>query len=130
MRIVLTFILLFSITFISSQDVIKQLECKRFIKGKFEMTGPSGGDIKIKRKKKYQFERYNREHQKYKFSIEWTSPCTYELTLQKVKGKNSARRFEGAKIYIEIIDVTDDSYSARSKTEDGKVTIIEIEKAY
>ena len=70
MRIFISFILLFFINSISSQDIIAQLECKKFRKGKFEMTGPSGGDIKIKRKNKYQFERYNRENQKYKFLIE------------------------------------------------------------
>jgi len=94
------------------------------------MTGPSGGDIKIIRKKKYQYERYNRERQKYKFLINWTSPCTYSLTLQKVKGKKSAKRYEGAIVYVEITKVTHDSYTAKSRTEDGTVTIIEIEKAY
>lgn len=130
MRIFISFILLFSLTSVSSQDIIEQLECNKFKKGKFDMTGPSGGDINIKRKKKYQYERYNREHQKYKFLIEWTSPCTYKLTLQRVKGKKSAKRFEGSIVYVEIIDVTNDSYTARSRTEDGTVTIIEIEKAY
>ena len=130
MRITICFILLFSITSISSQDIIAKLECDNFRKGKFEMTGPSGGDIKIKRKNKYQFERYNRERQKYKFLIEWTSPCTYALTLQKVKGKSSAKRFEGSVVYVEIVDVTNDSYTAKSRTQDGTITIIEIEKAY
>ena len=130
MRIILCVILLFSITAISSQDIIAKLACETFRKGKFEMTGPSGGDIKIKRKNKYQFERYNREHQKYKFLIEWTSPCTYTLTLQKVKGKKSAKRFEGSLVYIEIVAVTNDSYTAKSRTQDGQITTIEIEKAY
>ena len=94
------------------------------------MTGPSGGDIKIRRKNKYQVERYNRERQKYKFFIEWTSPCTYMLTLQKVKGKKSAKRFEGSIVYVEIVAVTNDSYTAKSRTQDGTITIIEIEKAY
>ncbi len=130
MRIFISFILLFFINSISSQDIIAQLECKKFRKGKFEMTGPSGGDIKIKRKNKYQFERYNRENQKYKFLIEWTSPCTYKLTLQKVKGKKSAKRFEGSVVNVEIVAVTNDSYTANSRTQDGKITIIEIEKSY
>ena len=129
MHITICFILLFATTSISSQDIAK-MECQDFRKGKFEMTGPSGGDIKIKRKNKYQFERYNRERQKYKFLIEWTSPCTYKLTLQKVKGKNSAKRFEGSVVYVEIVDVTNDSYTAKSRTLDGTITIIEIEKAY
>ena len=130
MRIILCFILLFWITEISSQDNIDKLECEPFRKGKFEMTGPSGGDIKIKRKNKYQFERYNRERQKYKFLIEWTSPCTYTLTLQKVKGKKSAKRFEGSVVYVEIVAVSNDSYTAESRTQDGTITIIEMEKAY
>jgi hypothetical protein len=130
MRIFISFILLLFINSISSQDMIDKLECEIFRKGKFEMTGPSGGDIKIKRKNKYQFERYNRERQKYKFFIEWTSPCTYTLTLQKVKGKNSAKRFEGAVVYVEIVAITNDSYTAKSRTQDGTITLIEIEKAY
>ena len=68
--------------------------------------------------------------QKYKFLIEWTSPCTYKLTLQKVKGKKSAKRFEGSVVNVEIVAVTNDSYTANSRTQDGKITIIEIEKAY
>ena len=130
MRIFTSFIFLFFINSISSQDTIAQLECKKFRKGKFEMTGPSGGDIKIKRKNKYQFERYNRERQKYKFLIEWTSHCNYTLTLQKVKGKKSAKRFEGAVVYVEIVAITNDSYTAKSRTQDGQITTIEIEKAY
>ena len=90
------------------------------------MTGPSGGEIKIKRKKKYQHERYNREHQKYKFSIEWTSACSYVLTLQKVKG--AAKRFEGEKVYVEIINYKKDYYTAVSRTEKGVTTTIEITK--
>jgi len=130
MRKFISFILLFSINAIFSQAIITELDCEKFRKGKFEMTGPSGGDIKIRRKNKYQFERYNRERQKYKFFIEWTSTCTYTLTLQKVKGKKSAKRFEGSVVYIEIVAVTNDSYTAKSRTQDGKITIIEIEKAY
>jgi hypothetical protein len=130
MRVIVFLILLFSITKISSQDNIDKLDCNNFRKGKFAMTGPSGGEIKIKRGEKYQFERYNRERQNYKFLIKWTSPCTYTLTLQKVKGKNSAKRFEGSHVYVEIVEVSNDSYTAESRTQDGTITIIEMEKAY
>lgn len=128
MRFTICFIITLSFTSISSQDFIAKLNCQRFRKGKFEMTGPSGGDIKIKRNNKYQFERYNRERQKYKFLIEWTSPCTYNLTLQKVRGKNSAKRFEGSIVYVEIVAITNDSYTAKSRTQNGTITIIEIER--
>lgn len=126
MRLITLLILLFITTFSFAQS--KKDSCYYFRKGKYVMTGPSGGDIKIKRKKKYQYERYNRERQKYKFKIEWTSACHYVLTLQKVKGKKSAKKYEGSKIYVEIINYKEDYYTAKSRTEDGTITIIEIEK--
>ena len=55
------------------------------------MTGPSGGEILVKRKKKVQIERYNRENQKYKFLIKWIDDCSYTLTLYKAKGKSSVK---------------------------------------
>ncbi len=92
------------------------------------MTGPSGGEIRMIRRKKTQFERYNREHQKYRFKIEWTSDCSYTLTLKKVKGKRSAKDYIGSKVYVTIIAAKEDYYTAKSKTEEGVVTEIEITK--
>lgn len=92
------------------------------------MTGPSGGEIKIKRKKKTQKERYNRENHKYGFIVEWTSNCEYTLTLKKVYGKKSAKEYVGSKIYVTIIEAKEDYYTAISRTEKGVSTKIEITK--
>lgn len=92
------------------------------------MTGPSGGEIKIKRKKNIQVERYNRENQKYRFSVTWISPCEYILSLKKVHGKKSAKEYVGSKVFVKIIETKEDYYIAISRQESGEATKIEITK--
>ena len=92
------------------------------------MIGPAGGEIKMKRKKKVQIEQYNRENQKYRFKIEWTSSCEYTLTLKKIRGKKTGGEFVGSKVYVTIINPKFDYYSAITKKESGEATQIEVTK--
>lgn len=86
----------------------KEIKCADLQKGKFVMTGPSGGEILVKRRKKIQIERYNRENQKYKFLIKWIDDCTYTLTLYKAKGKSSAKRYYGVNVTYKIVNIGED----------------------
>jgi len=90
--------------FAQYNSIDSTFNCHNLHKGKFMMTGPSGGDIHIKRKKKYQIERYNRERQKYKFKIEWINECAYTLTLVKAKGKAAVKKYYGVNVTFKIIN--------------------------
>ena len=102
-----------------------EFDCKDLKKGKFMMTGPSGGDIDIRRTKKKQIERYNREKQKYKFSIIWTSDCTYELRLLKSSNKDEIER---PTIAVQVIENSRTQYTARISTNNGPPKEVEIFK--
>lgn len=87
------------------------------------MTGPSGGEILVKRKKKVQIERYNRENQKYKFLIKWIDDCTYTLTLYKAKGKSSVKRYYGVNVTYKIVNIGDDYHEVINTSEPDKKLI-------
>lgn len=94
--------------FSQNNSVDSTFKCQNLHKGKYMMTGPSGGDIHIKRKKKLQIEHYNRERQKYKFKIEWIDECAYTLTLVKAKGKAAVKKYYGVNVTFKIVNIGND----------------------
>lgn len=71
-----------------------EIDCGDFKTGKFIYTAPGGGEVSIKRTKKKQIERYNNEHQKFIFEINWLDDCTYDLTLVNAKGLPKEKKQE------------------------------------
>ena len=103
------------------------LNCQKIKKGRFEMVGPQGGSIKIKRKSNIQIERYSRQRVKHRFTIDWIDDCNYMLTLKKSKIKSLIDDTE-VKLYVSITEVNKYYYSARiSSKEHGKSEKIEIQ---
>ena len=120
-------LLLIVLTSISTYSQDDQINCLKIKKGRFEMVGPQGGSIKIKRKSTIQIERYSRQRVKHRFFIKWIDDCNYELTLKKSKIKSLINDTE-MKLYVTIVDVDKYYYSALIKSsEKGKQEKIEIQ---
>lgn len=108
----------------SQKDEVK---CWRVKKGRFEMVGPQGGSIKIKRKANIQIERYSRQRIRHRFNITWIDDCNYELTLKKSKIKSLINHTE-IKLFVSVIEVSKYYYTALIKTGvNDKAEKIEIE---
>ncbi len=104
-----------------------QINCLKIKKGRFEMVGPQGGSIRIKRKSNIQVERYSRQRVKHRFLISWIDECNYVLTLKKSKIKSLLNDTE-IKLYVSIIEVNKYYYTALIKSEEnGKQEKIEIQ---
>ena len=102
-------------------------KCNKVKKGRFEMVGPQGGSIKIKRKNNIQIERYSRQRVKHKFTINWIDDCNYELTLKKSRIKSLIDDTE-VKLYVRVTKVSKFYYSAIIRSEkNGKGEEIEIQ---
>ena len=92
-----------------------ELKCWRVKKGRFEMVGPQGGSIKIKRKSNVQIERYSRQRIRHRFTINWIDDCNYELTLKKSRIKSLLNHTE-IKLFVSVIEVSKYYYTALIKT--------------
>lgn len=100
-----------SLAFLSlGQEGGSELDCSSYHKGKFVMSAPEGDVIRIKRTKKYQIERYNRDGKKHKFKIEWTGDCEYILTLVKTTSKRN-ESYLGKGLFCTILSGEGDYYS-------------------
>jgi hypothetical protein len=92
-----------------------EIKCWKVKKGRFEMVGPQGGSIRIKRKNKIQIERYSRQRIRHRFYITWIDDCNYELTLKKSKIKSLINHTE-IKLFVSVIEVSKYYYTALIKT--------------
>ncbi len=111
-------------TLLSQKEEIK---CWKVKKGRFEMVGPQGGSIKIRRKSNVQIERYSRQKVRHKFNIKWIDDCNYELTLKKSRIKSLINHTE-VKLLVTVVEVSKFYYSALIKTGvNDKAEKIEIE---
>jgi len=105
----------------------EEIKCWKVKKGRFEMVGPQGGSIKIRRKSNVQIERYSRQRVRHKFNIKWIDDCNYELTLKKSRIKSLINHTE-VKLLVTIVEVSKFYYSALIKTGvNDKAEKIEIE---
>ena len=86
----------------NAQD--KLILCNTVKKGRFVVSGPEGGSIKIKRTYSIQTERYSRQNVRFKFDIEWIDDCNYVLTLRKSRIL-SLKKTSDIKLYVTITDV-------------------------
>ena len=73
---------------LSNYALTQTENCSSFRTGSYFYTPPNGGEVTFRRTKKKQIERYNNEHQRFIFKINWTDECEYTLTLHKTKGVN------------------------------------------
>ena len=92
-----------------------EIKCWRVKKGRFEMVGPQGGSIRIKRKNNIQIERYSRQRIRHRFYITWIDDCNYELTLKKSRIKSLINHTE-IKLFVSVIEVSKYYYTALIKT--------------
>jgi len=118
MRNLLTCVLIILTHVLTSQQE-SELNCAYVKKGRFLYYSPSGGEVAVKRTRRFQKERYNNEKQKFKFKINWISECEYTLTLAKVKGVTKEKKQEiiGKTIRCNILSTQFDE--CRVKIEDA-----------
>lgn len=97
------------------------IDCSEFKKGKFFFTPPNGGEVTFKRTRKKQTERYNDENQRFKFSIKWTSPCEYQLTLIKAKGldRELKKQIIGSTLECKVLDADLGHYKVQILSENN-----------
>ena len=84
--------------------------CKQFRTGEFTVEGKTC--IKIKRTRKFQYEKNTQEKIKSTFRIEWLNECSYTLTLIRTTDKNPITRDQiGACMPHTIIRTSNKGYT-------------------
>jgi hypothetical protein len=92
-----------------------QTNCKSIHDGNFKSVSELDGDstvYHITRKKDKQYEEVKSTGVKMEFKVKWTSDCTYELSHPKVIKGTMPGVEDSQVIYVKVIDVREDSYTA------------------
>ncbi len=98
----------------------KLIPCNTIKKGRFVVSGPEGGSIKIKRTHRIQTERYSRQNVRFRFDIEWIDDCNYILTLRKSK-IISLKKTSDIKLYVTITDINKYYYKALIRANENSI---------
>ncbi|MEO7923884.1 MAG: hypothetical protein ABIR30_09410 [Chitinophagaceae bacterium] len=93
----------------------EEKECKTIRTGTFRSVLNIGGEefvTMIYRKKDKQVEESTAQGIKMEFDVKWTSPCTYELSKPKVIKGEVPGVSSDQLLYVKILSVTKESYTA------------------
>jgi hypothetical protein len=119
-------ILLLLLTLFSLTAAAQDADCEKFRTGNFKYEDPNYGVIRVKRTETAQVE-INADKIEIHSTVKWVSDCKFVLTHEKIVGADIPEII-GKKVYVEIIESKDNSYTCKATTEEGFGGTIEVVK--